>query len=154
MCVFWNAQDLNILLYRIFYIQAQTFYKPSYSMFLLFIQKTMMTIKKKQFSEIIKSHENNMYYFDIKKIISTILSSIWTLKVFHIDITKIVNNSFEYWHSFSWKLSIWIYSQNYVTYFDLTFIFFFDFVRFKHVNKTKTQKCIEQIIFFDRNRKS
>ena len=110
--------------------------------------------KKKQFNEIIKSHENNMYYFDIRKIISTILSSIWTSKAFHIDITKIVNNSFEYWHLFLWKSSIRTCSQNYVTYFNLTFIFFFDFVRFKHVNETKIRKCIEQIMFFDRNRKS
>ena len=113
-------------------------------MSLSFIQKTMMTIKKKkQFNEIIRLHENNMYYFDIRKIIFTVLSSIWALKVFHIDIIKIVNNSFEYWHSFSWKSSIRTCLQNYVTYFDLTFIFFFDFVRFRHVNETKTRKCIE-----------
>ena len=94
-----------------------------------------------------------MNYFDIRKIIFIILSLFWTSKVFHIDMTKIVNNSFEYWHSFSWKSSIRTCSQNYVTYFDLTFIFFSDFVRFKYVNETKTRKCIEQIMFFNRNRK-
>ena len=95
-----------------------------------------------------------MYYFDIKKIIFTILSSFWASKAFHIDMTEIVNSSFEYWHSFSWRSSIRTCSQNYVTYFDLTFIFFSDFVRFRHVNGAKTRKCIKQIMFFDRNRRS
>jgi hypothetical protein len=65
---------------------------------LFFIQKIVIAVKKtKQFTKIKKSNEFNIYFFDLKILIVMILSLTWT-NVFHINMTNIVNKSFEYWH--------------------------------------------------------
>lgn len=117
-------------------------------------RKQLLQWKKKQFNEMIKSHENNMYYFDLRMLISTILSTNWASTTFHIDMTNIVDNSFEYWHFFSWKSFIRTCSQNYVTYFDLISIIFSDFVCFFREKICFAPKNVEQMMFFDRDRRS
>lgn len=76
---------------------------------------------------------------------------------FHIDMTKIVNSSFEYWQSNSWDLSIRTCFNNFVKYVDEISIFSFDIMQyFCHDLQCETFHFIHcgQIIFFDRDRQS
>ena len=119
------------------------------------IQKTNVKVKsEKQSIKIFNSSQDRLYFFDIKILTNIILSSADELS-FHIDMTEIVDNSCEYWHSNCWKSSIRICFNNYVKYSDNFFVFSFDFVRYLcDVNNChNTHIHYKQIIFFDRNLK-
>jgi sulfur transfer complex TusBCD TusB component (DsrH family) len=74
--------------------------KRKLSLFL--IQKIVIAVKKtKQFTRIRKSDEFNIYFFDLRILIVTILSSTWT-DVLHTNMTNIVDKSSEYWHLNAW----------------------------------------------------
>lgn len=62
--------------------------------------------------------QSSMYFFDMRVLLATILS---TTKghVFHAGMANIVDNPSEYWHSRSWGSSIRTCSQDYVVYPDM-----------------------------------
>jgi hypothetical protein len=87
-----NSREMRKLFRRLntFHI----WYKCKLSLF--FIQKIVIAIKKtKQFTKIKKSNEFNIYFFDLKILIITILSLTWT-NVLYTNITNIVDKSSEY----------------------------------------------------------
>jgi hypothetical protein len=121
---------------------------------LFFIQKIVIAVKKtKQFTRIRKSDEFNIYFFDLKILIVTILSSTWT-DVLHTDMTNIVNKSFEYWHSNAWDSFIRTCSQDYIRYLNDTSLISFDFVHYRCNDLECTMSHKDQVIFFDRDRRS
>jgi hypothetical protein len=121
---------------------------------LSFIQKIVIAVKKtKQFTRIKKSDEFNIYFFDLKILIITILLLTWT-NVFHTNMTNIVNKSFEYWHSNAWNSFIRICSQNDIRYLNDTSLISFDFVHYRCNDLECTMSHKNQMIFFDRDRKS
>ncbi len=114
----------------------------------------MIAVKKtKQFTRIRKSNEFNIYLFDLRILIITILSSTWT-DVLHTNITNIVNKSFEYWHSNAWDSFIRTCSQNYIRYLNDTFLISFDFMHYRCNDLECTISHKDQMIFFDRDRRS
>ena len=120
------------------------------------IQKINVKVKfEKQSIKIFKSSQNKLYFLDTKILTNIILLSADEL-FFYIDMTKIVDNSCEYWHSNCWEFLIRICFDDYVKYFDDFSVFSSDFVRYLcDVNDCyNTHIHYEQIIFFDRDLKS
>jgi hypothetical protein len=118
------------------------------------IQKIVIAVKKtKQFTKIKKSNEFNIYFFDLKILIVTILSSTWT-NVFHTDMMNIINKSSEYWHSNAWNSFIRTCSQDYIRYLNDTSLISFDFVHYRCNDLECTMSHKDQMIFFDRDRRS
>ncbi len=121
---------------------------------LSFIQKIVIAVKKlKQFTRIRKSDKSNIYFFDLRILIVTILSSTWT-NVLHTNMTNIVNKSSEYWHLNAWDSFIRTCSQNYIRYLNDTSLISFDFVHYRCNDLECTMSYKDQMIFFDRDRKS
>jgi hypothetical protein len=117
------------------------------------IQKIVVIVKKKKQSiGINRSNESKMYYFDMRTLVATLLSFTWTI-VFHIDMTKIVDMSSEYWHFNFWDFSIRICEQDYVQYKSNSIFFSSDFIDYRC-----QIDCLifhtDQVVFFDRNRRS
>lgn len=76
------------------------------------LHKAVVAVKRaKQPSGLANSSQSSMYFFDMKSLVATELSTTKG-RVFHTSMVDIVDNPSEYWHSRSWGSSIRTCSQN------------------------------------------
>ena len=119
--------------------------------------KTIVPVKRaKQPSGLRNSTHSSMYFFNIRILLATVLS---TTKghVFYTSMADIVDNPTEYWHSRSWGSSIRTCSQDYAVYSDLTPMISLDFVAYfcGRVDCAVRHDChLEQIVFFGQDQRS
>ena len=77
-----------------------------------FLHKTVVAVKRaKQPSGLANSSQSSMYFFDLKSLVATELSTTKG-RVFHTGMADIFDNPSEYWHSRSWGSSIRTCSQD------------------------------------------
>ena len=121
------------------------------------LHKTIVPVKHaKQPSGLRNSIHSGMYFFDMRILLATVLST--TKKhVFHTGMADIVDNPTEYWHSRLWGFSIRTCSQDYVVYSNLTPVITLDFVAYfcGSVDCAVRHDCyLGQIVFFGQNQRS
>ena len=99
----------------------------------------------KMLSNIYEFHVD-MYHIDSRYIVVSLLNVSEINKKMHFDMTNIVKNFFQFWHSNCWIFNIRICFSNFASYDDDNFIIFSDFVRFWNLT-------FDRVISFDRDRR-